>query len=64
MSIGKIKYFSFKIINSIMINTCRQQGSNPATLNPVGIADPDSYTVCGGMTTGDLEQWGNEDEDS
>ena len=47
-----------------MINTCRQQGSNPATLNPVGIADPDSYTVCGGMATGDLEQWGGEDEDS
>ena len=47
-----------------MINTCVQQGSNPATLNPGGIADPDSYTVCGGMTTGDLEQWGGEDEDS
>ncbi len=38
-----------------MISSSRQQGDNPATLNPVGTADPNSYTVGGAMDTGDSE---------
>ena len=45
-----------------MISSSRQQGYNPATLNPVGIADPYSYTVGGAMETGDSENYGNEDD--
>ena len=37
-----------------MISSSRQQGDNPATLNPVGTADPNSYTVGGAMDTGCL----------
>ena len=48
-----------------MISSCVQQGDNPATLNPVGTADPNSYTVCGGMDTGDSENWGfNKEQDA
>ena len=43
-----------------MISSSRQQGDNPATLNPVGIADPNSYTVGGAMETGDSENYGSE----
>ena len=46
-----------------MISTSRQQGDNPATLNPVGIADPNSYTVVCSMETGDSENNGSEDAD-
>ena len=45
-----------------MINTCFQQGDNPAVLNPVDTADPNAYTVCGGMSTADSEGWGDDDE--
>ena len=45
-----------------MVSSCVQQGDNPATLNPVGTADPNSYTVCGGMDTGDSEDWGNKED--
>ena len=34
-----------------------QVGSNPAVLNGPD-ADPDAYTVCGGMTTSEAEAWG------
>ena len=48
-----------------MISTCVQQGSNPAVLNPVDTADPNSYTVGGAMDTGDSENWGfNKEEDA
>ena len=48
-----------------MISSSRQQGDNPATLNPVGTADPNSYTVGGAMDTGDSENWGfNKEEDA
>ena len=46
-----------------MISSSRQQGDNPATLNPVCIADPNSYTVGGAMETGDSENYGSEDAD-
>ena len=45
-----------------MISSSRQQGDNPATLNPVGVADPNSYTVGGAMETGDSENYGSEDD--
>jgi hypothetical protein len=47
-----------------MTSTCVQQGDNPAVLNPVDSADPNAYTVCGGMTTGNSEDWGEQDESS
>ena len=47
-----------------MISTCVQQCDNPAVLNPVDTADPNGYTVCGGMTTGESEQWGDQNESS
>ena len=34
-----------------------QVGSNPAVLNGPD-ADPDAYTVCGGMDTHTAEEWG------
>ena len=34
-----------------------QVGSNPAVLNGPD-ADPDAYTVCGGMTSSEAEAWG------
>ena len=34
-----------------------QVGSNPAVLNGPD-ADPDAYTVCGGMSTEQAEAWG------
>ena len=34
-----------------------QVGSNPAVLNGPD-ADPDGYTVCGGMDTHTAEEWG------
>ena len=34
-----------------------QVGRNPAVLNGPD-ADPDAYTVCGGMTTEQAEAWG------
>ena len=39
---------------------CVQVGSNPADLNEPG--GEDMYTVCGGMTSGDLEALGEDDE--
>ena len=36
---------------------CKQVGSNPAVLNGPD-ADPDAYTVCGGMDTQTAEAWG------
>ncbi len=45
-----------------MKEKCVQVGSNPADLNePDG---EDKYTVCGGMSSGDLESWGEDDESS
>ena len=39
---------------------CVQVGSNPAVLNePDG---QDKYTVCHGMSTSDLESWGEKDD--
>ncbi len=43
-----------------MKEKCTQVGSNPADLNEPG--GEDKYTVCGGMTSGDLESWGEDDE--
>jgi len=43
---------------NVGVNTCVQKGSNPAVLNEPG--GHDEYTVCGGMSTAEAEEWGDD----
>ena len=53
------KYYGYRE-RTMSEEKCVQVGSNPAVLNePDG---QDKYTVCHGMSTSDLESWGEKDE--